>query len=127
MSATEQLPGRTRGPPLGIKLICTFGGILSVLSLVGGIAALGVAGIGAVPGASAALGVVGVIAIPTSVLSLVAYYGLWKLRYWAWLLYVVVQGVSLLLDLVAGNVIGILIGAVLLTYVGLKRDLYRYE
>jgi len=103
------------------------GGLFSVLNLLGGLALLGAVGSGLAPGAGGELGLFGIVAITLAAIRLVLYYGLWKLEYWAWALYLIIGGLSALIDVIQTDVISLVIGLAILAYVYSKRDLYEAE
>lgn len=99
--------------PLGVKIICILGAIGGALGFLGSLALLGMAP------------AVGTVALIISIIQIVVVMGLWNLRSWAWTVSMIVYGLGLLLDLLAINILGLLIGIVVLSYLASKRRLFR--
>jgi uncharacterized membrane protein (DUF2068 family) len=111
--------------PTGVTVIAVLQAIGGILSLFGGLALLGLGGLGAVAGEAGAGGLAAALGGLTLILglaSLVLAYGMWNLLEWAWLGTLVVQGLSIVLglfSLVTGgspNYIGIIINIAIIVY-----------
>ena len=93
--------------PLGVTLICVVNGILGILGL---FAAL------------TRPSPIGVVFAASSILALVAVYGLWTLRAWGWALVLLLYAVSVVAQLYAfarggsASLIGIAVGTMILLY-----------
>lgn len=99
--------------PLGIKIICVLGGIGGVLGLFGSLAMFGISPI------------LGLFALVLSIVQIVVVFGLWELRSWAWTLAMISYAIGLVFDLIGVNIIGLLIGIVLIAYLSSKSHLFR--
>ncbi|MGB0563721.1 MAG: hypothetical protein ACPGVO_18270 [Spirulinaceae cyanobacterium] len=118
--------------PTGVTILAilsVIGGLLSILGgaaaiLLGGLAGLGGAAQGSAEaaGVGAAAFVIGIFVIALGLANLVVAYGLWNLKGWAWIVCVVLQGISVLSALVqlvngaGGAVFSIVIAGVILYY-----------
>ncbi len=117
--------------PTGVTVICVLGFILSILLLLGGIAALGV---GAVAGGTlgstvgALFGVLGVIVLIIGVVGLVAFWLLLKMKKIGWILVTVIGILSIITNLIsvinAGAVVGIVLWLIIILYLYKKRALF---
>lgn len=113
--------------PMGLTVLAVLAAIGGVLSILAGIAVVGIGGFAAAStgtGAYFGLGAVaGIIILALGVLNLAFAYGAWTLKPWAWPLGVGLQVVSLIWAGLAaiggdvgGQILGIAISAVILYY-----------
>lgn len=121
-------PAPATARPTGITILAVLSAIGGVLSILGGIALLGLSGVaGASTGSAALFGmgaIFGIILLASGIASLAFAYGAWTLQPWAWTLGVALQGLSLVLAVltiisggdIAGQIIGIAIAAIILYY-----------
>lgn len=103
-------------PPRGIKAVCLVSGMNSAVALFFSAAALMSGG---------ELTLVGLVMTPIWTLVLFTLIGLWTLQFWAWALYVFLQGTTVLGELITGDFAPAIGSLVLLGYVLSKRYLYR--
>jgi hypothetical protein len=109
--------GNAKRPPLGVKIYCVLGVVgLVVLAIRIPLMAGLIPGVG---GLVAAL-----IATLLGIVHAVSLVGLWRVVSWGWLLAVVMQGLSLVLSIPAGNGVGIVLSPLILLYLGLIREHY---
>ncbi|MFB6120441.1 MAG: hypothetical protein ABEJ68_04920 [Halobacteriaceae archaeon] len=101
--------------PLGIKLICVLSVFLDLFALLVGLAAVGGGG---------PESVIGLVLLVIVAVDLTAVYGLWTVKSWGWVLAVAMRTLSLLAALVQGELVGFLVGLLILGYVVSKYDLY---
>lgn len=120
--------------PLGVTILAILAAIGGVLSLLAGLAAIGLGGLagGVIGGAAgAAIGgfvlIGGLIVLALAVLELALAYGFWTLRPWAWQLGVILSAVNIVIALLGalgiffssswgGAIISIAINGVILYY-----------
>ena len=113
--------------PTGITILAVLAAIGGVLSILAGIAIVGIGGFAAASSGTAAyfgLGAVaGIILLALGVLNLAFAYGAWTLKPWAWTLGVGLQvanliwaGLAALSGDVGGQIISIAISAIILYY-----------
>jgi hypothetical protein len=108
-------PSTRRETPLGVYLIAILGGIGAVLGAIGSL------GLVAMGGGFALLGV---LLLVLSVAHLYVLVGLVRLRPWAWTWTLVIEGVSALLNLAGGDVLAVLISAVVIAYLFARADYF---
>jgi hypothetical protein len=118
--------GATR--PMGITILAVLSAIGGVLSILGGIALIGLGGVGAASTGQAALfglgAIFGLLLLVSGIASLAFAYGAWTLQPWAWTLGVALQILSIalaVLSVVGGSdissqIIGVAISAIILYY-----------
>jgi len=120
--------------PLGITILAILGIIGGVLGLLGGcgaiaggalVGALGAqAGVGAVAAGGGLLGLLGIVALAMAVGWIAFGIGAWTLKPWAWMLGLILVGVSIVVALVTvltsgdfgSQIIGLAIDAVIVYY-----------
>ena len=120
--------------PLGITILAILGIIGGVLGLLGGcgaiaggalVGALGAqAGVGAVAAGGGLLGLLGIVALAMAVGWIAFGIGAWTLKPWAWMLGLILVGVSIVVALVTvltsgdfgSQIIGLVIDAVIVYY-----------
>ncbi len=114
--------------PTGITILAVLSAIGGVLSILGGIALVGLGGFGAASTGEAALfgmgAIFGILLLASGVASLAFAYGAWTLQPWAWTLGVALQIISLVLSVltivsggdISGQIISIAIAAIILYY-----------
>ena len=119
-------PAATR--PLGITILAVLSAIGGVLSILAGIALVGLGGFAAASTGAAALfglgAVFGLIALVTGIANLAFAYGAWTLKPWAWPLGVALSVVSIVLSVltivgggdITGQILPIVISAIILYY-----------
>ena len=113
---------------MGITILAVLSAIGGVLSILGGIALIGLGGVGAASTGQAALfgmgAIFGLLLLVSGIASLAFAYGAWTLQPWAWTLGVALQIISLALSVlsivggsdIAGQVISIAIAGIILYY-----------
>lgn len=125
---TTQMTAPASVRPTGITILAVLSAIGGVLSILAGIALVGLGGlVSAASGEAAFAGlgaIFGLLILASGVASLVFAYGAWKLLPWAWMLGVALQIISLVLaafailtgDPITNQIIGVAIAAVILYY-----------
>lgn len=130
MSGPVLTPPPTTAParPMGITVLAVLSAIGGVLTILGGIALIGLGGVAGASSGSAALfgmgAIFGLLLLASGIASLAFAYGAWTLQSWAWTLGVALQIISLALSLltiigggdIAGQVISIVIAGIILYY-----------
>jgi hypothetical protein len=121
-------PAPATARPTGITILAVLSAIGGVLTILVGIAAIGLGGIGAAASGQAAffgLGVVfGIIALALGIASLAFAFGAWTLQPWAWSLGVILQAANIIFAVVAviggsdisSQIIGVAIAGIILYY-----------
>ncbi len=121
-------PATPSARPTGITILAVLSAIGGILTLLGGVALIGVGSLAAAGTGTAAyfgLGAVfGILLLASGIASLVFAYGAWNLRPWAWTLGVALQVLGLVLAVVTilggaditSQIIGIVINAIILYY-----------
>ncbi len=112
--------------PFGVTILAVLSGLAGVFLVLGGLllviggsaavgmdAAMGGSGVGAIVGA--VTGVLAGILLVFGLINLVVAWGLWTGKGWAWWL-TVIGGVLNLLSILALNILGAVIGAIVLWY-----------
>jgi hypothetical protein len=119
-------PGVAR--PTGITILAILSAIGGVLSILGGIALIGLGGVAGASSGSAALfglgAIFGLLLLASGIASLAFAYGAWTLQPWAWTLGVALQIVSLALAVltvigggdISSQIIGVAISLIILYY-----------
>jgi hypothetical protein len=95
----------TKQRPLGITILAVLAFISGALSILGGVAALGLGGFGIAAGEATGgtlVIVLGLVSIVVGIVSLAFGYGAWTLQPWAWTLGVILEGITIVLALVNG-------------------------
>ena len=112
----------TRTAPIGIKIVCVFTLLGSILGLFASVGLIGYGGI--VSAIGAVLFVIALLYLPIVV-------GLWTLQSWAWTAYIVVGVLGLVVESVSlflgdgSAMLSIAIQGIILLYVYSRRPLYR--
>jgi len=123
-------PAPTTGAarPMGITILAVLSAIGGVLSILAGIALIGLGGVGAASTGQAALfglgAIFGLLILASGIASLAFAYGAWTLQPWAWTLGVALQAISIGLAVlsviggsdIASQIIGVAISAIILYY-----------
>ena len=123
-------PAPTTGAarPMGITILAVLSAIGGVLSILGGIALIGLGGVGAASTGQAALfglgAIFGLLLLASGIASLAFAYGAWTLQPWAWTLGVALQILSIALAVfaviggsdISSQIIGVAISAIILYY-----------
>jgi hypothetical protein len=71
------------------------------------------------------LAVAGAVSLIWGIVILLAALSLMKLKYWAWLLVVVVNIINIILTVVFGGLISLIISIIILIYLFYQRDLFK--
>ena len=123
-------PAPTTGAarPMGITILAVLSAIGGVLSILAGIALIGLGGVGAASTGQAALfgmgAIFGLLILASGIASLAFAYGAWTLQPWAWTLGVALQILSIALAVfaviggsdISSQIIGVAISAIILYY-----------
>jgi hypothetical protein len=121
-------PAPTTVRPMGITILAVLSAIGGVLTILGGIALIGLGGVAGASSGSAALfgmgAIFGLLLLVSGIASLAFAYGAWTLQPWAWTLGVALQIISLALSVltivgggdISGQIISIAIAAIILYY-----------
>ena len=121
-------PAPATARPMGITILAVLSAIGGVLSILGGLALVGLGGFAAASTGQAALfglgTIFGVLLLASGIASLAFAYGAWTLQPWAWVLGVALQLVGLGLAVLAiiggqdisSQIISIAIAAIILYY-----------
>ena len=121
-------PAPATARPTGITILAVLSAIGGVLSILGGIALIGLGGVGAASTGQAALfgmgAIFGILLLVSGIASLAFAYGAWTLQPWAWTLGIALQVISLALSVltiigggdIAGQIISIAIAGIILYY-----------
>jgi len=121
-------PAPATARPMGITILAVLSAIGGVLSILGGIALIGLGGVGAASTGQAALfgmgAIFGLLLLVSGIASLAFAYGAWTLQPWAWTLGVALQIISLALSVlsivggsdIASQIISIAIAGIILYY-----------
>lgn len=102
--------------PLGVKLYCLLGAIGTLFALPLSVRLVAEGGLFTAPS---------LVVLGFAVGQAIVLYGLWTLQPWAWTWAMVFLGLNLLASIVTVQVIGAIVGLLLLWYIGSKRSLYR--
>jgi hypothetical protein len=112
----------TRTAPIGIKIVCVFALLGSILGIFASVGLIGYGGI---------VSTIGVFLFGISLLYLPIVFGLWTLQSWAWTAYIVVGVLGLVVEFVSlllgdgSAILAIAIQSIILLYVYSKRPLYK--
>jgi hypothetical protein len=121
-------PAPATARPMGITILAVLSAIGGVLTILGGIALIGLGGVAGASSGSAALfgmgAIFGLLLLVSGIASLAFAYGAWTLQPWAWTLGVALQIISLALSVltivgggdISGQIISIAIAAIILYY-----------
>jgi hypothetical protein len=120
-------PTPTAARPMGLTILAVLAAIGGVLGILAGVALVGLGGAAAASSGSAAFlglgAVAGIIVLALGIANLAFAYGAWTLKPWAWPLGVALQilslvwsGLAVLQGDIAGQVISIVIAAIILYY-----------
>ena len=113
---------------MGITILAVLSAIGGVLTILGGIALIGLGGVAGASSGSAALfwmgAICGLLLLVSGIASLAFAYGAWTLQPWAWTLGVALQIISLALSVlsivgggdISSQIISIAIAAIILYY-----------
>ena len=110
--------------PIGVAILAILTILFGIIALFGGLAFLGLAGLGIVAGAgplAAFLGIIGAIIVLFGIVQIVAGWGLWKLRPWAWWLATIVSALSVIVNGVLLNWVGLALALIILIYLFVVR------
>lgn len=117
--------------PLGLTAICILGFLGAILGILGGIALFGLGKLfgGIIGGAfGGVLGtissIISVMILIISIISLYTFYGLWKMKKWAWTWTMIAEIISIFLGLFSLNPT-ILIPVIIVIYLWIKKDIFK--
>lgn len=118
--------------PLGVTIICILGWIGSLLSILGGLALLGIGALlgevmgGGVGTLLATLGpLIGVLVLVLGIVNFIVLYWLWQMKKQGWTWTMVLEVISLILSLAQMNIIGMIIPGIVVVYLWMKKDLFK--
>lgn len=107
---------RSSGRPLGVTILCVVGAIGVVFGVIGSFGLIASGGPGPI---------LGLVALALTVGQGIALVGLWSLQHWGYKWSLVFYGLSLLLDLVTADVLGVIISVLIIAYLVSKADHFR--
>ena len=116
-SSTTSGVDRTSAP-LGIKIICVLGAIVTIFTFFISFRIMAAGG----PFVS-----LGLLFVFLGLAYLVVLYGLWTLQPWGWTWAMIVFIFGAIMDLVQVQILGLLISLVIIGYVYSKKELYRAQ
>ena len=131
-------PVQVRTRPIGVTILAVLGYINAVFSLIGGIAMVVGSGIlgtalSMIPGyallgalGTSAIMFVGVILIVMAVINYFVARGLWAGKNWARIVMIVFAALSVVTSIVPLNIIGLVIGAVIIWYLAFNKPAVAY-
>ena len=117
--------------PLGITIICVIGFIGAIFGLVAGVSMLGLVGttlgaFGTETGLPVTfLGILGGVALIISLINFVVLYWVWKMKRIGWLAAMILYIISMVLSLVQMNFMNMVIPAIIIIYLWMKKDLFK--
>ncbi len=125
-----------RKVPFGVAVISVFMVLVGVIMVLGGlliIAAaflttlfhMGVATSGAMLFTGVYLYVLGAVLVLLGIIDVILGWGLWKLRYWAWMLAIVFGIVDALLGAVTFDIVLVLVAIIVVVYLWFVRKAFR--
>jgi uncharacterized membrane protein YphA (DoxX/SURF4 family) len=116
--------------PIGVAIIAILSGLAGLVEIVGGIGLIGLAALGATMVAQAGvpawvaglLGVLGAILLLLGLVTLAVAIGLWRMRSWAWWVAIIVNVVSILVNVVTYSWFGVVFPLIIIIYLVVIRD-----
>lgn len=107
---------RPSGRPLGVTILCVIGAIGVFFGVIGSFGLIASGGPGPI---------LGLVVLALTVGQGIALVGLWSLQYWGYKWSLVFYGLSLVLDLVTVDVLGVVISVLIVGYLVSKADHFR--
>jgi hypothetical protein len=117
--------------PLGVTILCILGWLGAIFAILGGLALLGIGAIAGIVGSSlggllGGLGIVlGIVVLIIGIANLVVLYWLWQMKKQGWTWTMIIEIIGLVLSLVQMNVTGLIIPAIIVIYLWIKKDLFK--
>ena len=117
--------------PLGVTIICVLGFLGAILSILGGAVLLGLGGaaITAIGTEAAAIGglagILGGVILIVGIVSLIVLYWLWNMKKIGWTIYMILEIIGIVLNLVSLSIIGLIIPIIIVAYLWTKKDLFK--
>ena len=115
--------------PLGVTIIAIIVALSAILTILGGLALLGLGawlGLGqGLPGWGALSGIIGIVSIVWGIIGFYIAQGLWGLKKWAWTWSILWLIVDIILSIVGGSTGTILVAGITLIYLYLKKEYFR--
>ena len=125
----------TQTRPTGVTVICILGFLGAILGILGAVALIGLGGLsGYLAGMEGAamlaflgpfMGVIGALLLIISVITFVAVYWLWQMKKIGWTITMIMEIISILLSIAAFNILGLVIPAIIVIYLWMKKDLFK--
>ncbi len=111
--------------PIGVAIIAILSFLAGLVEILGGVALLGLAALGATAGAgflAAFAGIIGGVLLILGLITLAVAIGLWRMRSWAWWIALIVNLISVVLSIGTASYIGVIFPLIIVIYLIVIRD-----
>src|SRR5216684_6995398 len=111
--------------PIGVAIIAILSFLAGLVEILGGVALLGLAALGATAGAgflAAFAGIIGGVLLILGLITLAVAIGLWRMRSWAWWIALIVNLLSIVLSIGTASYIGVIFPLIIVIYLIVIRD-----
>ena len=111
--------------PIGVTIIAILSFLAGLVEILGGVALLGLAALGATAGAgflAAFAGIIGGVLLILGLITLGVAIGLWRMRSWAWWIALIVNIISLAVSIGTASYVGVILPLIIVIYLIVIRD-----
>ena len=111
--------------PIGVAIIAILSFLAGLVEILGGVALLGLAALGATAGAgflAAFAGIIGGVLLILGLITLAVAIGLWRMRSWAWWIALIVNLISIVLSIGTAGYVGVIFPLIIVIYLIVIRD-----
>ena len=111
--------------------MCILGWIGAIITILGGLALLGIGAIAGIVDSSiggllSGVGIIlGIVVLIVGIANLVVVYWLWQMEKKGWTWTMIIEIIGLILSLVQMNVVSIILSAIIVGYLWTKKDLFK--
>lgn len=116
--------------PLGVTILSVLGYIGAILMALSGISVIAFGGLASSLGVLGLMfGSVGIIAgvmlLAMGIITFAVSYGLWNLKKWAWTVAIILEGLSVLGNLMSMSIVGIIIPVIVVYYLYTQKEIFK--
>ena len=117
--------------PLGVTIICVLGFLGGIIAILGGAALLALPGLAEIAGTAVPAmfegiaTIMGGIILIIGIATLIVLYWLWNMKKIGWTIYMILQVISIVINLVSMQLASLVIPVIIVAYLWTKKDLFK--